>query len=79
MTVESKQVTCQVIVKLNTALPCGITKSKGVWIEEGTCGNPASVAAVQPMEGYPGQWILLPVCRECSHKMDALDAILGIR
>lgn len=52
-------------IRLEEPLPCGILDGSG------QCGRPAHAASIWPGP-VPGQWAMLPVCREHVERMSAL-------
>lgn len=69
-----------IIIKFEPALPCGILKATAD-DPEARCGRPATVAHANPAAdvptnmppiigmAQPGEWTILPVCRQCTQDM----------
>lgn len=61
------------IVKLATPLPCGCWAGDA---DGEMCGKPATAALATRAGRLVGEWVLLPMCRECATKTAALYGIL---
>ncbi len=61
------------IVKLGTALPCGVQLGGAVSCARDAYAAYAYPAAIAGIDNdFPGHWILLPVCERCATETAAL-------